>query len=353
MLRQLLSTLGLMASIAAFAIGGAIAIMGILLRPELGPGLKDVRIMRQPATPLIETVEDSEPLRRLLLARARHATQPTHTKLPEAYTQTVAYTAAPGAAEPPKPDWFSTDAPQESASRLGLAALARERAERRLARLPNFRLDLGKNALYQTAIGEAAMMTGLSPAALAALIDAEARKTRSGRWDPKSKSPTSSARGLAQFLAKTWLTEARNPDRFVYQEALSRGLIDSKGRPKDLDKLLEMRMEPRVAIIAAAEMAADNLVALAKSGYAPEDDDAAAKLAYLAHHEGLKGAQAHLAGVVNKRRAEKRLKANITGERAEKLLAAHDGKPHRAYAAWLEDYIAKRIQPERFHNSVN
>lgn len=340
-LSQIFSAIGLAASVAAFAIGAAIAVAVVLSRPELGPGLKSARIIRQPAAPLLESIDVSEPLRRLLLARSLQA--------PEAEASRGAKPSLARAA---------VDRPEESAGRSSLAALARERTARRMAKIPSRRLELGPNQKYHTYVAEAAILTGLSPAAIAALIDAEARKTRTGHWDPKSANPTSSALGLAQFVDQTWLLEARRTERFLHQEAKSRGLIDRNGAvetsdPKKLQKLLAMRLEPRVAIIAAAEMAADNLMTLARWGYAPEDDDAAAKLAYLAHHEGLKGARGHLAGVVNQARAEKRLKANLTEDRAERLLEAHDDKPHRAYAAWLEDYIQKRIKTDRFHAALN
>ena len=331
-MRALFSAIGAILAATTLCVATLVALAILIARPGLDRGLLDSGVARRPATPLVQTVEDSAPLRQLMLARARR---------PMAAPPTPSGSAAPV--------W-----PQEAASRLAFGRLATERFERRMASRPKRRLDLGPNAEHQTAVAEAAILTGLSPAAIAALIDAEARKTASGAWDPNSSNPGSTARGLAQFLEESWLHEARDRERFLHKEALARGLIDAKGATKS-DKarkaLLAMRLEPRAAIITAAELAADNLVALARSGYAPKDDEAAAKLAYLAHHEGLSGARAHLAGRTAPDRAEKRLKANLIDEdRVKILLAAHGGAPNRAYAAWLEKYIAKRIKPERFHS---
>ncbi|MEM9726189.1 MAG: peptidoglycan-binding protein, partial [Pseudomonadota bacterium] len=219
---------------------------------------------------------------------------------------------------------------------------------------PTEALALGPNGIYAPALAAAAAQSGLSAGAIAALIDAEAAKTSDGRWDPKSDNPASTARGLAQFLEGTWLDQAAHPARSLHRRAREAGLIAEDGSVLDRAALLALRDTPDLAILAAAEMAADNLLALARLGYAPVDDQAAARLAYLAHHEGLAGAHAHLTGATTAARAARRLTANLADEgRVAQLVAAHGGAHHEAYAAWLEGYIEARIEPDRFRSVVN
>lgn len=246
--------------------------------------------------------------------------------------------------------WSGALAPSDAAGRNGAAATPPPLPQESSVRLA---FDLGPNRGYAAYFHEAAMRTGLSPASLAALIDAEATKKASGVWDPASRNPASSARGLAQFLEKTWIAEAGKPARLLHAEALRRGYIDAAGAVADRSGLLAMRLEPRLAIIAAAEMAVDNLTSLAGSGFRPKDDLDAARLAYLAHHEGRRGARRFLRGEMESGAALKLLEKNIGEARVAALLAEHDGKADAAYRDWLSRYIGGKIRPARFLRAVN
>ncbi|MEL6977450.1 MAG: hypothetical protein AAGM38_02080 [Pseudomonadota bacterium] len=236
-------------------------------------------------------------------------------------------------------------APERSDPAAGFAFLSPWRAPKPL------RLALGPNQDYAPHFAEAARRSGLSAAAIAALIDAEAAKTASGAWDPRSGNTRSTARGLGQFLQATWLAEAAKRHRLLNQEARARGLLDARGRPKSATAeaaLLALRDDPRLSIIAAAEMAAEHVLRLAAAGHAAGGEAEAARLAYLAHHAGYTGARAHLRGERDAARAAVRLRANLTDAQASKWLDAHKGAPAEAYAAWLDSYVAERVAPQRF-----
>jgi hypothetical protein len=111
-------------------------------------------------------------------------------------------------------------------------------------------LRLGANAVFGPALERAAARTGLDPALLAAIVDAEAARRPDGRWDPASRNPRSTASGLGQFLAGTWLDEARRPGGWLAGEASARGWIDPGGHVRDEAKaaLLALRFDPEASI---------------------------------------------------------------------------------------------------------
>lgn len=361
-MRALLTALGLTLFLSFAVIAAVFTVLSVATRPASdGPGsllARDVSLK-----PLEEALAESATLRRLMRAQARREAGAVQLAFAEPETETslspqaakasavAAIEAARAAARRGEEAAHAVYAPwpQESARGVAHLRLAATRSLESAAEP----LDLGPNVDFERALREASRRSGLSPATLAALIDAEAYKRPDGGWDAASANPASTARGLAQFLAGSWLHEAAEKDRYLHRVAKARGLIAPNGAVLDRKGLLALRLDPRLSLITAAELAADNLVSLARSGYAPKDDAAAARLAYLAHHEGLAGARAHLAGAVEAGAAAQRLRANIGEKRYASLLKAHDGEAEAAYTSWLETYIDRRIQPQRFVRVVN
>ena len=207
-------------------------------------------------------------------------------------------------------------------------------------------LKLGPNQAHEVDIEAAAARAGLEPAALAALIGAEAA-VHAGQWDPLALNPRTSAAGLAQFLEKTWLDLAARASTWLHAEALARGLVTASGKLGDRAGLLAMRLEPTAAIMTAADYARSNLAVLARAGVVPRDADHAARLAYLAHHEGAAGALAMLQDRLDEKRAERLLKVNVGAARAQQLRAA-SASWAAAYTGWLTHYVESRIVPADF-----
>ena len=87
-------------------------------------------------------------------------------------------------------------------------------------------LFLGPNQIYRADIQFAAARTRFDPAALAALINAEAAK-RNGVWDANSAAGSSSAVGLTQFLVDSWEEMAATPGTYLNEVGKRKGLIDS------------------------------------------------------------------------------------------------------------------------------
>jgi hypothetical protein len=104
------------------------------------------------------------------------------------------------------------------------------------------------------ALGGAARATGADPALLLAMAWKESR------FDPAARNPLSSARGLMQFTRGTWLEAVRD---FGPRHGLARhaallstdhrdGTISARD-PRHLARLLELRDDPRLSALMAAE----------------------------------------------------------------------------------------------------
>jgi LysM repeat protein len=256
------------------------------------------------------------------------------------------------------------------------------------------RLNLGPNERYRDAIVLGSQRTGIDPAALAALINAEAAKVKgpalnrltdeafyarhpelnrrpltkadtelikewrkiqaemSGTWDPASAATSSSALGLTQFLKKTWLEQAETPGTYLNKVAKERGLVGEDGLvvPEKTADVLALRTDPTLSIVAAADYGRSNLDALDQRGLvaAGISDDEKAKLMYLAHHEGLAGAASILNGTLSEARATELLEANVLSASRSKDLIDEHGSAAKAYKAWLLGYIDAQIQPARY-----
>jgi hypothetical protein len=209
-------------------------------------------------------------------------------------------------------------------------------------------LKLGPNEQCRSAIEFAAQRTGLDPAALAALIDAEAAKLPSGVWDANSAAQSSSAVGLTQFLAATWREMALRPTTLLHEEATAQDYIDPETNAiQDDSALLELRRDPRLSITTAAEYARANLDYLSANGIDAADEDDEARLAYLAHHEGPQGARRFIEGTIGEAHAQHLLATNVGSSKADTLRAAATSW-ETAYKTWLDGYISAKIQPSRF-----
>ncbi|HEU4650425.1 MAG TPA: LysM peptidoglycan-binding domain-containing protein [Croceibacterium sp.] len=208
----------------------------------------------------------------------------------------------------------------------------------------NLKLD-PLNGKYLAAITEAAARTGMAPQTVAAIIEAEAAKVPGTRqWDANSKAATSSARGLTQFLDATWIGEATRAGGLLNAEAKAAGTVSADNRVIDRARLLQMRFDPRVSILAGADFAVANLAFLAAKGVLPATVDPAgkAKLAYLAHHEGAPGAVKFLRGEMGYV-STATFNANVPASKRTAALAAAGGSTGMAYRDYIGSYIDSRI----------
>lgn len=215
-------------------------------------------------------------------------------------------------------------------------------------------LSLGVNELFRAPLLRAQDITKIDAAALAALIDAEAAKIANGpdkgRWDPKSFNSASDAAGMTQFLPSTWIDHARKATTLLNKTAKSKGLVTELdgivgGREAEL---LDLRFDPELSIVSAAEYGVANLRTLVRAGVIPDSvgDDEKARYMYLAHHEGASGARAFL---TRQNSADLgKFATQVGAQRAGTLTEAAGGDVALAYRRWLEGYMDEHIQPARF-----
>lgn len=162
--------------------------------------------------------------------------------------------------------------------------------------------DWLKNEDFRAPLLKAEELTQIDAAALAALIDAEAAKIKSGpekgKWNKNSVHPGSGASGLTQFLSSTWLDQAKRPGRLLNTVAKAKGYVSASNGivAGKRDELLDLRFDSELSIVSAAQFGAANLATLESKGLIPAGtgDDAKARFMYLAHHEGATGAEQFL-----------------------------------------------------------
>lgn len=215
-------------------------------------------------------------------------------------------------------------------------------------------LVLGPNAIYQDSLMTAAARAGIDAAALAALIDAEAAKLAGGLWNANSKAPKSTAVGLTQFLEDTWIGEARRRSTLLNERARSLGLVDAANAvvAGQKQRLLDLRFDPELSIVAAAEYGRANLDALVAAGLVEDGlgDDERARFIYLAHHEGLAGAKAFLTNKASYSYSD--IVRQVGNEnKARVLVDKAGGDTTAAYRSWLEAYMDEKIRPSDFRTS--
>ena len=209
---------------------------------------------------------------------------------------------------------------------------------------------LGPNSHHQASLERAAQRTGIPTAALAAIVDAEAAKSRDGSWKLYSRNPRSSAAGLGQFLAGTWIGEAERPGTWLNQVARNRGWLSEGGKViKDArSELLALRYDGETSIHATADYAKGNLDRLRNAGVEIGGGvEKVAQAAYLGHHLGAGDAIKFLKGGIDDRRAATLLKAQIGSASANARLA-QTGDASAAHRQWLLGFVERHIRPERF-----
>lgn len=209
---------------------------------------------------------------------------------------------------------------------------------------------LGANAAHGPALDRASARTGIPVATLAAMIDAEAARGPDGAWNPRSRNPRSSAAGLGQFLAGTWLDMARQKGSWLNETARARGWLDAGGQPQRdaREALLALRFDAAASIETTADFARANLARLRAAGVPVNDDPASlARAAYLGHHLGAGDAVRFYSGTIGPERARALLVAQIGPGRAAQAIA-QTGDASQAHRQWLLAYVAKAVRPQRY-----
>lgn len=211
-------------------------------------------------------------------------------------------------------------------------------------------LSLGPNEPFRAFLLRGQRVTDIDAAALAAIVDAEAEKLPNGMWNANSVAASSGAAGLTQFIAATWIGQAKRSGTVLNQAARSKGLVTGANdvAPGQESELLSLRFDPELSIVSAAEYGRSNLDQLVKDGLVDDEigDDEKAHFIYLAHHEGPAGA----AGYIRKTRTYtfSDLARQVGAGRAQGLIDAAGGDATKAYRSWLAAYIDDRIRPSRF-----
>jgi hypothetical protein len=210
---------------------------------------------------------------------------------------------------------------------------------------------LGANARHGPALAAAAARTGLPPAALAAIVDAEAAHGRDGSWNTHSRNPRSSAAGLGQFLSGTWSGEAERPGTWLNRVAHERGWLGRDGKVSSAARgaLLALRYDATASIEATADYARRNLDRLQDAGVRIGDGAREiARAAYLGHHLGPGDAVRFLGtNGLDPARARVLLAAQVGSAEASRRIAAAPS-PTAAHRAWLLGFMDNRVRPDRF-----
>lgn len=211
-------------------------------------------------------------------------------------------------------------------------------------------LALGANGVWRRALERAGQRTGIPLPALAAIVDAEAAKNGNGQWVAWSRNPRSSAAGLGQFLAGTWIHEAQRAGTWLNETARANGWLDANGRVLGdaKGKLLALRYDGEASIHATADYARANLHGLEKAGISPGGNvGQIARAAYLGHHLGIGDATKFLRGGLSEGRARQLLIAQVGNERASRDIA-QSGEAALAHRKWLTGYLDRKVRPDRF-----
>lgn len=206
--------------------------------------------------------------------------------------------------------------------------------------------SLGANIKYSGILQSASARTGMPAEALAAVVHAEAAKRPDGSWDTASRNPRSSAVGLGQFLAQTWVGEAERTGTFLHQLAGDRGWLDAAGRVQVQARsaLLSLRYDAKTAIEATADFAVDNFARLRRAGLSlGQSAEDVAKTAWLSHHLGSGDAARFLNGTLSSDRARTLLEAQI-GSTAASLRIARIGEAAAAHREWLSSFMERNVR---------
>lgn len=221
-------------------------------------------------------------------------------------------------------------------------------------------MKLGVNKKYKKSILRASQRTGMPPESIAATIHAESAKLPNGEWNPASYNSKSHAQGLTQFTPGTWETVAKTKGTYLNEQAQALGYVTEhttmKGAtyyeiaPGKGQDLLDLRTDPELSIVSAAEYDTANMKVLEAEGLIPSglSGDEQAYYSYLTHHEGLGGAKQILNGTLSDARARKLFPKQVGREKADELIEAENGDAAKAYTKWLDQYTKKHVKPSKF-----
>lgn len=140
--------------------------------------------------------------------------------------------------------------------------------------------------------------------------------TINGVWNPKALNKFSTALGLGQFLANTWIGEAQRSGTALNELAQKNKWLNSKGEiiQEKQNEVLELRADPNVAIMATAEFLKYNIEQLDALGLIPANatKDERVQHGYIAHHEGgMKGAKWFFFGPMDEEKTGRYIEARI------------------------------------------
>lgn len=235
------------------------------------------------------------------------------------------------------------------------------------------------NEKFRQALIEAAKRYGFTPHSLAAIINAEAAKSKDGTWIENSAAAGSSARGLGQFLPAAWYEYVAKDGTLGNTEALkqigTKKLQAANGTLYKIDgknttevnrpirnTILEWRDNGLYSIDAIASYAEDNLKYLKDrgidTGALPPDEKA--KIAYVMHHEGRGGGLLYLRGkfgkppeslpdeAQTKLTKQLRTKSDDGTARAKRLADRFGGDYVKAYYYFLANHADTKVRVKNF-----
>ena len=202
------------------------------------------------------------------------------------------------------------------------------------------------NEKYRALIVAAAKKYDLTPQSLAAMIAAEASKSKTGEWlEESNKAYPDRAQGLCQFFEAGWTAV------FGYQKSLLYADTKSLSPTARLKK----RLVAKYAIDSIAAYATINLEAFEKqTGLAvrslPAEEKA--KIGYMLHHEGVYGTKriAGLAGELTQEQWRNRLSSQLDHDDAavDKILEQYDYDSQVAYRGWFYSLVDTKINVNHF-----
>jgi hypothetical protein len=209
---------------------------------------------------------------------------------------------------------------------------------------------LGSNTGFATSIDAAAARTGLPAAAIAAIIDAEAAKDHHGAWRTDSHNPRSTAKGLGQFLAGTWVGEAERAGTWLNDVARAQGWLTQAGHVAAGARtaLLDLRTDATASINATADFAKRNLDRLEAAGVSVGTSVVEiAHAAYLGHNLGFGDATRFLGKGLDNGRARLLLVAQVGLASADQRIA-QAGDAVSAHRTWLLGFVDRHVNAAQF-----
>lgn len=240
------------------------------------------------------------------------------------------------------------------------------------------------NEKFRKAIIEAARKYNLTPHALAAIINAEAAKTKDGTWIETSATDGSKARGLGQFQPPAWYQYVAKAGTLGNVAAIAitgvtkleaaHGTLYSVSGTSKVEvsgslktEILSWRDNGNYSVDAIGSYAEDNLNELKKNGIdvtgLPPDEKV--KIAYIMHHEGPTDGVLFLQGkvgmtetstprIVAKKLAKQFKTKHADGSaKAQELADRFDGDYVKAYYYFLSNHTDVMVRVKNFMLSSN